>query len=87
MKVVEAIYEKGVFRPLEPVWLSEHQRVGLSIRENNGDPLADLLDHTAADSLDFPLPGPGGLEAVRKALAKIPGSMTADFIAERDDRS
>jgi hypothetical protein len=27
------------------------------------------------------------LEAVRAALAKIPGSMTADFIAERDERS
>ena len=26
------------------------------------------------------------LDAVRKALAKIPGSLTADFIAEREDR-
>jgi len=26
------------------------------------------------------------LESVREALAKIPGSMTADFIAERDQR-
>ncbi|CAN5398731.1 hypothetical protein BH11PLA2_BH11PLA2_18580 [soil metagenome] len=27
-----------------------------------------------------------GLEEVRKILSKIPGSMTADFIAERDER-
>lgn len=26
------------------------------------------------------------LEAVREALSKIPGSMTADFISERDER-
>jgi hypothetical protein len=26
------------------------------------------------------------LEAVREALAKIPGSLTADFIAEREER-
>jgi hypothetical protein len=26
------------------------------------------------------------LEAVRDALSKIPGSLTADFIAERDER-
>jgi predicted DNA-binding antitoxin AbrB/MazE fold protein len=87
MKTIDAIYENGVFRPLKPISLPEHQRVGLSIHEDGDDPLAELLDHTAADSLDFPLPGPGGLEAVRQALAKIEGTMTADFIAERDDRS
>jgi hypothetical protein len=30
-------------------------------------------------------PAPG-LEEVRRRLSKIPGSMTADFIAEREDR-
>jgi hypothetical protein len=26
------------------------------------------------------------LDAVRQALSKIPGSLTADFVAERDER-
>ena len=29
---VEAVYEKGVFRPLEPVALEEGQRVALSVK-------------------------------------------------------
>lgn len=31
-------------------------------------------------------PDGGTLEQVRAALAKVPGTMTADFIAERDER-
>ena len=31
------------------------------------------------------VPAPG-LEEVRRRLSKIPGSITADFIAEREDR-
>ncbi|BDC51419.1 hypothetical protein F183_A37350 [Bryobacterales bacterium F-183] len=30
---VDAIYEAGVFRPLEPVTLSEHKRVRLTVEE------------------------------------------------------
>jgi predicted DNA-binding antitoxin AbrB/MazE fold protein len=29
--LVDAIYENGVFRPLEPVAMKEHQRVALSV--------------------------------------------------------
>jgi predicted DNA-binding antitoxin AbrB/MazE fold protein len=35
--------------------------------------------------LEDTAPAPG-LEEVRRRLSKIPGSMTADFIAEREDR-
>lgn len=86
MTTIDAIYENGVFRPLNPVALKDRQRVGLTIVEANSDPLAELLDPTAADSLDYPLPGPNGLEAVRQALSKIEGSWADDIIAEREDR-
>ncbi len=33
-KNLKAIYENGVFRPLEPVALSEHQTVTLAVRED-----------------------------------------------------
>ena len=32
-KSLKAIYENGVFRPLEPVSLPEHQEVVLAVRE------------------------------------------------------
>lgn len=38
-KSVEVIYENGVFRPLEPVELSEHQRMRVTLEEE-----ADWLD-------------------------------------------
>lgn len=33
-KRLEAVYENGVLRPLEPVDLEEHQRVTVTIEEN-----------------------------------------------------
>lgn len=39
---VRAVYENGVFRPLEPVALQEHQEVMLSVGEAAEDNLADL---------------------------------------------
>jgi predicted DNA-binding antitoxin AbrB/MazE fold protein len=41
---VQAIYEQGVFRPLEPVQLSEHERVSLMVA-----PATHSNDHTEDD--------------------------------------
>jgi hypothetical protein len=46
----------------------------------------DLLDQDLLDSLDAENLPDVSLEEVRSALAKIPGSMTAAFIAEREER-
>jgi predicted DNA-binding antitoxin AbrB/MazE fold protein len=46
-EAVEAIYERGVFRPLEPVDLPEGERVQLTVaaaRTNAPDPAEDLSD-------------------------------------------
>jgi predicted DNA-binding antitoxin AbrB/MazE fold protein len=41
---VEAVYEKGMLRPLEPLPLAEHQHVKVTVSEISGDPLAPLMD-------------------------------------------
>jgi len=80
----EAVYENGMLRPLEPLALSEHQRVVLTLTTPrvriDEEYLAAVREQVAKEG------PPPGLDEVRRRLAKIPGSMTADFIAEREDR-
>ncbi len=86
-RTVQAVYENGVLRPLEPVNISEHAKVTLTIV--NGSPTAgeeEWLDTEFHPSCAAEADPSVSLEAVRAALAKIPGSMTEDFIAERDER-
>lgn len=57
---MEAVYENGVFRPLQPVQLAEHQRVTVTIAA------ADACA-AAVDSAHFVLP-PGRWQAFCDAL-------------------
>ena len=77
-KSLEVVYERGVFRPLEPVELPENQRVRVTIEDEE-----DWLDTTYMERCAHEMDDRVSLEAVRQALAKIPGSLTTDFIAER----
>ena len=84
-KLIEAIYENGVLRPLEPLDLEEHQRVTITIAED-GEGQEDLFDpeftHWCAEqSRNAP-----SLEEVRQAMSKIQGSMADVVITERDER-
>ena len=84
---VEAVYENGMLRPLEPLALSEHQRVVLTLSEATSPRLQRDEEYLAAVREQVAKEGPPrGLDEVRRRLAKIPGSMTAEFIAEREDR-
>jgi predicted DNA-binding antitoxin AbrB/MazE fold protein len=81
---LDVIYENGVFRPLEPVDVPEHQRMTIMISEVSMVPSQEELFDTeyerwAATQVKEDI----SLEAVRQALSKIPGSLTADFLAER----
>jgi predicted DNA-binding antitoxin AbrB/MazE fold protein len=80
---LEAIYEGGVLRPLQPLDLRENQRVSVIVSDSIDD---EALDNDyirfCEDNADYSIT----LEQVQQALAKIPGSMTADFVAEREDR-
>lgn len=43
-RVLEAIYEDGVFKPLQDPGLEEYQRVLLEIRTEPGDRISSLLE-------------------------------------------
>lgn len=79
-KRVEAIYENGVLRPLEPVNLPEHQRVTVTLHA----PEEDWLDTEFMDSCAAEVKERVGLEEVRRILAKVPDSLAEAIVAERD---
>ena len=82
---MDAIYENGVLRPLEPLDLEEQQRVRITI--DNGDPLADLVDTEFMEWCARKVAGDvPSIEEVRQMLSKIKGSMADVVIAERDER-
>jgi predicted DNA-binding antitoxin AbrB/MazE fold protein len=83
-KQLDVIYENGVFRPLEPVDVPEHQRMTIMISEVSMVPSQeDLLDTEYERWAATQVKEDVSLEAVRQVLSKIPGSLTADFLAER----
>jgi len=64
--------------------------VEISVREQSESPIDDMIDweylaELEAEFADDPTPIPS-LEEVRAALSSIPGSLTADIRAERDER-
>jgi predicted DNA-binding antitoxin AbrB/MazE fold protein len=74
---IEVVYENGVLRPLGPVpaHLHEHQRLTVTLEGPNG-PYRWLADADPTVSLD----------AVRQALAKVPGTLAQAVDAEREER-
>ena len=40
VRQLDAVYERGVLRPLEPLALSEHQRVRLTVDDERTEPLS-----------------------------------------------
>jgi predicted DNA-binding antitoxin AbrB/MazE fold protein len=75
---MEAVYENGVFRPLQPVPLAEHQRVTVTIDAEETAPSAavDAAHFTLTperwqafcDALDAP---PRDVPALRKLLTGV----------------
>ena len=86
---VDAVYENGVLRPLQPLGLAEHEQVSLTVIKAAPAPGSPQLDIAYLESLQTELlhagPAPG-IEEIRRRLSKIPGSMTGDFVAERAER-
>jgi predicted DNA-binding antitoxin AbrB/MazE fold protein len=82
---MEAVYENGVFRPLASVSYHERERVLLTV-ESLDAAEENLLDHEFLSYCETQADDSVSLEAVRHALAKIPGSLTDDIRAERDGR-
>lgn len=79
-RTIQAIYEQGVLRPLEPISLNESQEVTITISDGAYEhqlliPSEEWSDAAACDVT---------LEDVRDALATIHGSLSQTVIQERD---
>ncbi len=86
---VDAVYENGVLRPLQPLDLRENEHVVVSVIKSAPASGRSSLDVQHIEKIKEELQGmepAPGLEEVRRRLAKIPGSMAAEIIAERGDR-
>ncbi len=83
-RTLRAVFENGVFRPLEPTSYHEQERVLLTVHSETaaGENLID--DEYIAYCAKQADPCVS-LETVRNALAKIPGSLVVDLRAERDE--
>lgn len=84
---VDAVYENGVLRPLQPLDLNEHEHVVVSVVKATAS--RSRLDTGFIDGIKSETPDDAaapGLEEVRRRLAKISGSMAAEIIAERGER-
>jgi predicted DNA-binding antitoxin AbrB/MazE fold protein len=85
---VEAVYENGVLRLLQPLDLTEHEHVFVSVTKTSASWRASLaVDYIEGLRRERQGAGPApGLEEVRSRLGKIPGSMAADIVADRGER-
>jgi predicted DNA-binding antitoxin AbrB/MazE fold protein len=85
---VDAVYENGVLRPLQPLNLMEHEHVLVSVVKtalSGPSNLAlDYIERIKREQEDAERTP--GLEEVRRRLAKIPGSMAAEIVADRGER-
>jgi predicted DNA-binding antitoxin AbrB/MazE fold protein len=88
-KQVEAVYENGVLRPLEPLQLAEHERVTARIttsvdQPERSHPDVEFLEQVKRDlaSADY-IPT---IEEVRQMLSKDKSSWADLIIAERQER-
>jgi predicted DNA-binding antitoxin AbrB/MazE fold protein len=86
MRQINAVYEGGVLRPLEPLDLAENEQVVITVAHNGPD---DSIDREYLDDLRKRLegaPAAPGLEEVRRMMSKIPGSLSDEIIASRGTR-
>jgi predicted DNA-binding antitoxin AbrB/MazE fold protein len=86
---VEAIYEHGILRPLQPLDLQEAERVLLSVSPAASyNSVDDTIDHSLieyAKARVASMPRILSLEEVRASLSRIDGSMAETIIAERGE--
>jgi predicted DNA-binding antitoxin AbrB/MazE fold protein len=85
---VDAVYENGVLRPLQPLDLREHEHVLVSVVKlgplSSSSFAVEYIGNLERELRDLE-PGPG-LEEVRRRLSKIPGSMASEIVADRGER-
>ena len=86
---LEAIYQGGVLRPLQPLSLLEDQKVLVTVATipvKDDDDFLDTDLHRYCEERAKTKDPSITLERVRQELASIPGSMSDDIIADREER-
>ena len=86
---VDAVYENGVLRPLEPLPLEEHQHVRVTISSISADSLASLVDRSFLEQARSEVAAAGYIpthEEVRRMTARDCSSWSEAIIAEREER-
>ncbi len=86
---VEAVYENGLLRLLEPLPLAEHQHVEVTVSEVPSDPLSAMIDQTFLEQARKEVAAAGcipTLEEVRQITATDPNSWAEAIIADREER-
>jgi predicted DNA-binding antitoxin AbrB/MazE fold protein len=81
---IDAIYQDGVFRLLQPVSLAESQTVKIIVSTSTPAESGrdwDLLERAKAEVSR--LPNIPSIEHVREMLSHMPGSLSRNVIAER----
>ena len=83
---LEAIFQGGMLRPLQPLNLLEDQKVVVTVATipaTNEEEFLDEEFHRYCESrADYSVT----LEQVRSESASIPGSLADDIIADREER-
>ena len=82
---IEAVYENGVLRPLEPLGLAEQQHVHVTIIPRAPKVLDEWLDHRFIEECKKNRDDSVTIEDVRRATASIPGLMSDAVREDRDD--
>jgi predicted DNA-binding antitoxin AbrB/MazE fold protein len=88
-KQVEAVYENGVLRPLEPVLLEEQQRVTVLITDGSTVPAGSYLDAQYMEAIRREvraLEHIASREEILEITSKDPASWARAIIAEREER-
>jgi len=84
-KTVQAVYEDGVLRPLEPLLLGERQQVTVTVSvmvgESSNHPLL-VSPEEWSDAAEDDI----GLDEVRRTLSTIRGSFSEAVLEERRER-
>jgi predicted DNA-binding antitoxin AbrB/MazE fold protein len=79
---IDALYENGLLRPLEPLNLPDQQRVSVTVESGADD---DWLDHDALAWAKEEGDPSISLADVRQRLSKCMGSLSDVVIAERGE--
>ena len=88
-KQVEAVYENGVLRPLEPLPLREHQLVTVLITGGTTVPQRSHLDLQFLERIKREVEAAEPIpthEEIRRMTSTDPDSWAALIVSEREDR-